>query len=115
MATEDRQTIAGTPDARTVRSLVEQIVAATHPMRIVLFGSAARGDMGPNSDLDVMVVVPDGSHPRQVARLLYHRITGLGSPFDLVVTTPSVLEAHKGNIGLIFHRILAEGREIHGG
>ena len=115
MATAGKQTTKVFPDSQTVRSLVEQIVAAAHPLRIVLFGSAARGDMGPNSDLDVMVVVPDGSHPRKVAKLLYRQISGLRTAFDVVVTTPSVLEAHKDNIGLIFHRILAEGREIYAG
>ena len=50
------------PDTRLLEELVQRIVEAVHPLRIILFGSAARGEMGPNSDLDVLVVMPDGIH-----------------------------------------------------
>ncbi len=49
------------PDTRLLEELVQRIVEAVHPLRIILFGSAARGEMGPNSDLDVLVVMPDAS------------------------------------------------------
>ncbi len=49
----------------TIEVLVRHIVEAVRPRRIVLFGSAARGQMGPESDLDLLVVMPDGirHHP----------------------------------------------------
>ncbi len=97
----------------TIDDLVGRIVKAVHPLRIVLFGSAARGEMGQDSDIDVMVVVPDGTHRLDTVRTLYRRISGFGYPVDLVVTTPSVLERHKDNIGLIYRTVLAEGIEIY--
>ena len=45
--------------------LVERVVEAVHPRRIILFGSGARGDLGPNSDLDLLIVMTDGTHRRQ--------------------------------------------------
>ena len=66
--------------------------------------------MGPDSDIDVLVVMPDGVHRRQTAQLLYRQIRGLGVPFDILVATPDDLERHKDNIGLIYQSIL-RGRE----
>ena len=49
------------PDPKILDDLVRRIVEVAHPRQIILFGSAARGDMGPQSDIDVLVVVPDGT------------------------------------------------------
>ena len=84
-----------------------------HPFRIILFGSAARGEWGPDSDLDVLVVMPDGTHRRNTAQFLYQQLFGFGFPVDILVTTPSVLEKHKNNIGLIYRTVLAEGKEVY--
>ena len=98
---------------RSIQELVRQIVEAVHPLRIILFGSAARGDANPDSDLDVLVVMPDGTHRRRTAQDLYLKIHGLGVPFDILVVTPSVLERHRDNVGLIYRQVLREGREIY--
>lgn len=100
-------------DPKIVDKLVRGIVELVHPLRILLFGSAARGEMRQGSDLDVLVVVPEGSHRRHTAQLLYRQINGLGVPFDILVATPNDLEKHKDNIGLIYRTILREGREIY--
>ena len=91
----------------------QENVEAVHPLRIILFGSAARGDMGPNSDLDVLVVMPDGTHRRRTAQSLYRQITGLGVPFDILVATPADLEKHRDNIGLVYRTVLREGKEVY--
>lgn len=96
-----------------VDELVRRIVKEVHPLRIILFGSAARSEIGPSSDIDVLVVMPEGSHRRRTAQLLYERISGIGIPFDIVVATPSDLKKHANNIGLIYRTILQEGREIY--
>lgn len=96
-----------------IGELVRHIVEAVHPLRIIIFGSAARGEVGPNSDIDVLVVMPEGVHRRQTAQLLYNQISGLGVPFDILVATPKDLEKHKENIGLIYRAVLQEGREVY--
>lgn len=101
------------PDPHIVEQLAGRIVEVVHPLRIILFGSAVRGEMGPNSDLDVLVVMPEGVHRRQTAQLLYQEISGLGIPFDILVATPSDLEKHKDNLGLIYRTVLLEGRELY--
>lgn len=93
--------------------LVEKIIQIAHPLRIVLFGSTVRGEAGADSDIDLMVVMPEGTHRRHAAQLLYRNIRGIGIPFDLVVATPSDLEKYKNNLGLIYKTILEEGKEIY--
>ena len=101
------------PNPTLVDHLVRQIVAAVRPLRVVLFGSAARGDMGPDSDLDLLVVMPDGTHRRKTAQHLYRTLEAMGQPFDVIVATPSDLEKHKDNVGLIYRDILREGRDVY--
>jgi predicted nucleotidyltransferase len=50
--------------SKVVDELVRRIVEEVHPLRIILFGSAVRGKVGPNSDIDLLVVMPQGVHRR---------------------------------------------------
>jgi len=93
--------------------LVRRIVEAVRPLRIILFGSAARGEMGPNSDLDVLVVMPEGVHRRRTAQGLHQLMFGLPAPVDILVATTGDVEKHKDNIGLIYYWVLREGRELY--
>ena len=93
--------------------LVRRIVAAVHPLRIILFGSAARGKMGPNSDLDVLVVMPDGVHRRKTAQYIYRQMMGFGFAKDIIVATQNDLIIYKDNPGLIYQQALAEGIELY--
>jgi len=88
-------------------------VDAAHPLRIILFGSAARGEMGLDSDVDVLVVMPDGTPRRETSRFLHTQLFGIPFGVDILVTTPEHLERHRDNIGLIYRSILAEGKEIY--
>jgi uncharacterized protein len=96
-----------------VEKLVSQIVEIVHPLRIVLFGSAAKGNMGPNSDIDLMVVMPEGTHRRHTAQKLYRDIKGFKVPFDVVVATPSDLARYGNSPGLIYRDVLFEGKEVY--
>lgn len=96
-----------------IDALVARIVNAVHPLRIILFGSAARGEMHAESDVDVMVVMPDGAHCRRTAMDIRQHLFGLSYPVDIVVATPSILEKHKDNIGLMYQTALEEGKDIY--
>jgi predicted nucleotidyltransferase len=93
--------------------LVARIVAAAHPERIILFGSAARGEAGRGSDIDVLVVAPEGSHRRKTAQAIYRALLGFGLPVDVVVATPSDVEKYRDSPGLVYREALREGRELY--
>ena len=101
------------PDAQLLEELVRRIVEAVHPLRIILFGSAARSEMGPDSDFDVLVVMPDGVHRRETAQLIYRRLLGLGFATDVVVVTQSDIERYASNPYMIINPALAEGKELY--
>ena len=89
-------TLAGkTPSAdnRILAQIVRRLVSHCQPDKIYLFGSAARGDAGPDSDYDIMVVVPDDASPeRRDCGKAYLTLCGLGIAKDVVVWTRSDFE-----------------------
>ena len=93
--------------------LVRLIVAEVHPLRVVLFGSAARGESSETSDVDLLIVMPDGTPRRSTAMRIYGSVTDVTLPFDIVVATPCDLEKYGASPGLIYHHILRDGRELY--
>lgn len=93
--------------------LVQRVVQAVHPRRIILFGSAATGRMRANSDLDLLVIRPDGVHRRQTAQAIYRSLTGLGIAKDVVVVTESDVREDGGNPALVLCPALREGTEVY--
>ena len=104
---------SGSPSIETLNEMVRRIVAAVQPLRVVLFGSAAIGRMGPDSDLDLLVVMPDGVHRRQTAQKIYRCLSGIGTAKDIIVVTESDIHNHKDNPSLIIYPALKDGRELY--
>ena len=92
---------------------VSRIVDVAHPRRIILFGSAARGDLNPDSDIDLLVVVAPGTHRRKTAQKIYRHLIGVGSAVDIVVVTEDDIAQYKNHQGMIIQPVLQEGREIY--
>jgi uncharacterized protein len=93
--------------------LVSLIVAEVHPLRVVLFGSAARGDMTSDSDIDLLVIVSNGTHRLHTMQQLYGRIRGVTLPFDVLVATVSDIDARGDTPGLIYRDVLRDGKELY--
>lgn len=101
------------PDQHILDTLVARILAVVKPIRIILFGSAARGEMGPDSDLDVLVVVPDGVHRRNTMEKIYLELYGLGVAKDIVVATASDIERHRDNWSFVYYDAIREGKDLY--
>jgi uncharacterized protein len=93
--------------------LIEAIVEAAHPIEIVLFGSAARGEARADSDIDLLIVMPEGTHRRHTAERLYRALARFAISVDLVVATPGDLERYRHTPGLIYKTIAQEGRSLY--
>lgn len=106
------KTTHAVPEA-TLMELVRGIVHAVQPKRIILFGSAARGQMGPNSDLDVLVIMPDGTHRRRTAQTLYRELPALGVGKDIIVVTESDVREYGDEPSLVLYPALREGKELY--
>ena len=92
--------------------IVRRVVEAVAPEKIILFGSAARGEMGPDSDVDLLVI-KSGVHRRETARTITRGLIGIPVPIDIIVARPEDIERHRETIGLIYRPALREGRTIY--
>ena len=101
------------PSNKILKQLAKAIVDLAHPKQIILFGSAARGDMGKHSDLDLLVVMPDGVHRRDTAGKIYIGLWDFGYPKDIVVVTESDIIQYGSNPYMVIYYALKEGREIY--
>lgn len=101
------------PDPKVIEDLVRCIVEIVPPLRIILFGSAARGEMKPDSDLDVLVVVPEGTHRRHTAQRIHRHMIGFPLAVDIVIATESDLRTLGENFSLVYYPALREGKEIY--
>ena len=99
--------------AASIEDAVRRIVAASHPDRLILFGSAARGETGPDSDLDFLVVKAGVAHRRKLAQKIYGSLFGLGVPVDIIVVTPEDIELYKNDPGSIIAPAVSQGREVY--
>ena len=94
--------------------IVERLVAAYEPERIYLFGSKARGDAGPDSDFDLLIVVPDTAPPeRQGSRLAYERLWGTGTAADVLVWPASCFSERASARASLPATVLREGRLLY--
>ena len=112
----ERTTIFKTPaaDDPALAEIVRRLVAAYQPVHIYLFGSVARGDAGPDSDYDLLVVVPDdASTERRRSRLAYEALRGTDTAADVLVCTRSYFEARRTLKASLPGTVLREGRVLH--
>jgi predicted nucleotidyltransferase len=92
-----------------VALVTDRIARAFQPERIILFGSMARGDVTPTSDLDLLIVMPDGTNHRETVAAVYDILRDLTMPTDIVVTTPAEIAEWGHLVGTILRPALREG------
>jgi uncharacterized protein len=96
-----------------IQHMVRRIVRQFHPERVILFGSHARGAAGPDSDVDLLIVmeVKGLKHRKQVEiRLALHDIR---VPKDIIVTTPEDFAWRKDVVGTIEYPAVREGKVLY--
>jgi uncharacterized protein len=97
-----------------IRALADKIAREFHPERIILFGSHARGDAKPDSDLDLLVIMPrDGKeHPHQQAAEI-HLKCHPGFPIDVLVRTQEEFDRRLSMRDWFMRDIAREGKVLH--
>lgn len=94
--------------------IVRRLIAAYRPERIYLFGSKARGDAGPDSDYDLLIVAPDDAPgDRRDSKLAYEVLWGVGAAVDAVVCRSSWFHARTHLKASLPGTVLREGRLLH--
>jgi predicted nucleotidyltransferase len=97
---------------QAVQEITRRIVSVAHPQRVVLFGSAVKGNFTPDSDLDFLVIVRPPVHRRKLAQQIYRELHGVGVPVDVVVATTEDVEKYRSRVGTILRPALQEGQVL---
>ena len=106
--------VRSTTDAeKIIRSMADRIAERFRPEKIILFGSFARGDAGPDSDADFLVVMPVKGSRRSMATEIERAIIGFGFPKDIIVATPEDVERDKDAVGTVIRPAVREGRILY--
>lgn len=94
--------------------VVDEIVRGFDPVQVILFGSVARGDDGPDSDLDLLVVLPH-VEPADRMRLVVDIRMALTPcvPKDIFVTDPAEIERRRDEVGSFHYWPLREGKVLY--
>jgi predicted nucleotidyltransferase len=99
-----------------LRRVVDVIVAEFAPSQVILFGSQARGEARPDSDFDVLVVMPDGTHRLRTGQAIYEalsKLRGRARGVDVVVVTDGEFERGAADLGSVTRAAHREGRALY--
>lgn len=102
----------GTIAQDKLEMIIRRIVEVAKPEKIILFGSAARGSMGPNSDVDLLVIKA-GVNRLDLMGEIYRNLHGVGEAVDVIVATPEDVERYRDSHSLVFAPALKEGRVVY--
>lgn len=101
------------PDRRVLESVVSRVVAVAKPERIILFGSAARGEMGRNSNLDLLVIKRGRFNRGRLLEAIYTSLRGADAAVDVIVVTPQEVDRYRNTHCLVIAPALREGKVVY--
>lgn len=96
-----------------LNQLIERITVRFAPQKIILFGSYAGGEPGPDSDIDLLIVIDVKGSTRQKANEIDLLMADRTMPMDFIVLTPEQYERQKNIIGTIVRQADREGKVIY--
>jgi len=99
---------------KTIMKAVELLIKAANPVRIILFGSYARGDIKESSDLDFLVVEKEIKARRMETVRLRDVLSPLRIPVDLVVVSEKSYNEWKDTPGTVIYEAAIEGKVVYG-
>lgn len=100
-------------ERKEIRQMVRRIVSQFHPEKIILFGSHARGDAGPDSDVDLLIVMPYLGSRREKQVEIRLALKNIRIPKDIVVTAPEEFLWRKEVPGTIERPAAREGKVLY--
>ena len=102
----------GMLDQQILDDIIRRIVEVAQPEKIILFGSAARGDMNRHSDVDLLII-KECANPLELMGQIYQNMHRVGAAIDAIVVTPQAVERYKDSHALVIKPALREGRIVY--
>jgi len=100
-------------DAALIGEIVRRVLSVGNPEKIILFGSAATGEITRDSDIDLLIVEAAAKDRRAESVRIGDALRGLGFPFDVLVISADWFDASKNVIGGIAYPANKYGRVIY--
>lgn len=100
-------------DPELLAEITRRIRAVSDPQQIILFGSYARGDAGPDSDLDLLVIKDEVDSTQAEAARIYRALADLMVPIDVVVMRTAYVERYGDLVGTVVRPALREGKVLY--
>lgn len=101
-------------ETAAIAFLRDRLVADLRPLAIWLFGSRARANARPESDFDILVVLPDGLLAADYSHEAVARpVVACGLGYDIVPASWSSFEREKNDSASFLNKIVSEGRELY--
>ena len=98
---------------KKIEEMVRRIVERFHPEQVILFGSYARGQAGPDSDVDLLVVMPVHGSRRSAQLQVRLALHDIRLPKDVIVVTPDQFERQRDIPGTIVRPAFLEGKVLY--
>jgi predicted nucleotidyltransferase len=106
--------LAGGPVPAVPAVLIERIIQHYDPIEVILFGSHARGEAGPDSDWDLLVVVDDDTPPEKLRlRYAYQAIAGTRIAADVVPVRASRFRERSSVVNTLSNWAAVEGKVVY--
>ena len=96
-----------------IGDMASRIAERFQPYRIILFGSQARGTPNYHSDVDLLVVMENGTDKRDAAIEIRRAVMDSPVAKDIVVTTPDEIERRGNLVGTVLRAALREGVTLY--
>lgn len=96
-----------------IRQMVKRIVTQFHPEKIILFGSHARGQAGPDSDVDLLIVMSVEGSKRAKQVEIRAAVHDVHIPKDIIVSRPEEFQWRKDIVGTIERPAVREGKILY--
>ena len=96
-----------------ILEMVRRIVEKFHPEKIILFGSHARGDAGPDSDVDLLVVLQVEGSKRELRVNIRVAIEDIALSKDILVATPDEVLRKSRQVGSVLRSAIKEGEALY--
>ena len=96
-----------------LQEIIDRIVDVANPERIIMFGSSAREEMNPNSDVDLLVIKDGNFDYYHLLGEIYMNLFGVGIGVDVILATAEQVEKYKNINYLIIAPAIREGKEVY--